>query len=68
MRELDIVLLAYLDGAYQDLCTVDKLRFAAILDLPDPELYAYLAGRSKPPDDDIARIIDGIRHSVHPPS
>ena len=66
MRELDVILLAYLDGAYRELSAVDKSRFAAILELPDPELHAYLVGRSEPPNDDIARIIDGIRQSIHP--
>lgn len=66
MRELDTVLMAYLSREYELLCERDKSIFAGILELPDPEIYAYLAGRSRPPSRDIARIIAGIRNSLHP--
>ena len=66
MRELDAVLQAFLDSRYEDLSAADKSTFAALLDLPDPDLYAYLAGRSASPNADIARLIEGIRTSLHP--
>jgi len=66
MHELDAVLQAYLSQEYGSLSEFDKSLFAAILDLPDPELYAYLAGRSQAPSPDFARIIAGIRKSLHP--
>ena len=49
----------------RELDAADKSRFAAILDLPDPELYGYLAGRSEPPDESIAALIERIRTSLH---
>ena len=66
MRELDTVLQAFLQTGCADLDAADMARFEAILELPDPELYAYLAGRSDPTDLDIARLINRIRHSLHP--
>jgi antitoxin CptB len=66
MRELDAVLQSFLQTSYADLSAADIRRFEAILDLPDPELYAYLTGRSEPPDRHIARLIERIRHSLHP--
>ncbi len=66
MRELDAVLEAFLNDQYASLSAEDKSTFEAILELPDPELYAYLAGRGRPPSDDFARIIAGIRTSLHP--
>lgn len=65
MRELDAVLRAYLESSYETLDAADKLRFARLLDLPDPELYAYVVGRSVPDDPDTARIVRGIRYSLH---
>ena len=40
--------------------------FEQILDLPDPELFAYLTGRSAPEDPAIARLVDRIRSSHRP--
>jgi len=65
MRELDAVLETFLRDSYAMLDAADKSRFAAILDLPDPELYGYLAGRSEPPDESIAALIERIRTSLH---
>jgi antitoxin CptB len=66
MRELDAVLQAFLQQSFVALSDEDKSRFALILDLPDPELYAYLAGRAAPKDGNIAALIRRIRTSLHP--
>jgi antitoxin CptB len=65
MRELDAVLQAFLATGFADLDDDDKSRFAAILDLPDPELYGYLAGRIEPKDRDLGALIGRIRASLH---
>ena len=64
MRELDTVLEAFLDESFETLSEDDKLRFAAILDLPDPELHSYILGRTEPADRDHVRLIRGIRNSL----
>jgi antitoxin CptB len=66
MRELDAVLQAFLQNSFPSLSEDDKSRFALILDLPDPELYAYLAGREAPSDGNFAALISRIRTSLHP--
>ena len=66
MRELDGVLQAFLGGTFLTLAEDDKSLFAAILDLPDPELYAYLAGRAVPDDARTSALIERIRTSLHP--
>jgi antitoxin CptB len=66
MRELDAVLQAFLRDCFDTLSEGDKLRFERILDLPDPELYAYLARRSEPSDAQDARLLELIRNSLHP--
>ena len=64
MRELDAVLQAFLEEAFDDLSDDDKGRLLAILDLPDPELYGYLLRRYEPEDPDIARLISRIRRAA----
>lgn len=61
MRELDVVLQQFLATSFAALGAADKSRFAAILDLPDPDLYAYLAGRKEPEDPRSAALIARIR-------
>ncbi len=66
MRELDAILQSFLSTVGPTLDTRELGRFAAILELPDPELHAYLSGRRAPPDADIARLIERIRASHRP--
>jgi antitoxin CptB len=65
MRELDAVLQAFLAKSYESLSDSDKQRFAAILDLPDPELYGYIVRRNEPTDAQTTRLIALIRESIH---
>jgi antitoxin CptB len=46
MRELDAVLQAFLERRGSKLSTVELAAFGELLDLPDPELHAYLVGRN----------------------
>ena len=61
MRELDAVLLAFLDRSFESLNEADKARYDALLDLPDPLLYDYLVRRHAPEDEQLARLIAVIR-------
>jgi antitoxin CptB len=62
MRELDAVLKAFLDA--NALSDAEMGQFEAILELPDPTLHAYLLGRSAPPDEATAALIERIRASL----
>jgi len=66
MRELDAVLAGFLEQAFADLPSAELGRLAAILDLPDPELYAYLVGKREPADPRFADLFERIRASVRP--
>jgi antitoxin CptB len=66
MRELDALLQAFLSDTYSTLSTADKGRFVALLELPDPELSAYLLGRDVPWDPDVERLVASIRSALHP--
>jgi succinate dehydrogenase flavin-adding protein (antitoxin of CptAB toxin-antitoxin module) len=68
MRELDALLVGFLDEVYPTLRPADKSRFAGLLQLPDTELEAYLLGQGTAPDPDDARLIAAIQRSFRPPS
>jgi succinate dehydrogenase flavin-adding protein (antitoxin of CptAB toxin-antitoxin module) len=48
MRELDDLLLGYLQNHYDDATDSDKCAFRALLELPDPELIGYLLHKEQP--------------------
>jgi len=68
MRELDAVLQSFVQSSLATLDGADLARFERILDLPDPELFAYLTGRSAPAELDIAGLIERVRSSHRPQS
>ena len=63
MGELDRLLAGFLDSAYPALSDPEKQRFADLLELPDPELNAYLLGRKEPEDGELAGLLEIIRQS-----
>lgn len=48
MLELDVLLERFVDHGYQALTEAEQQQFHALLDLPDPVLWAYLAGHEQP--------------------
>lgn len=50
MKELDLLLVAWLDTHWQAAATDERLRFARFLELPDPQIAGYLL-RDEPPTD-----------------
>jgi antitoxin CptB len=64
MRELDSLLLAFVERAAAKLTTEEIGEFEAFLELPDPTVYSYLLGRSAPADAATAALIARIRASV----
>lgn len=61
MRELDVILLRYLDQDYPSAAPADRAAFARILELQDPDLFGYLVGRTTPEDDSVRHVIARIR-------
>ncbi len=60
MRELDELLLRYLEDCYPDDDEAGKAAFRAVLELADPELNSYLLQREVPTSEPVARVIDRI--------
>ncbi len=61
MKELDVVLSAYLREHWVTASRNEKLRFEQILELPDPELAAYLMGRETPADPAWLHLLEILR-------
>jgi antitoxin CptB len=65
MKELDVLLLAYLEQHYPRACASEQESFAALLELPDPQLWSYLTGRETPADPLLSTLIDRIARLRH---
>jgi antitoxin CptB len=62
MKELDLVLLRWLEQDYPRASAAERDAFARILDLQDPELFGYLVGRAEPSDESQRHVLARIRH------
>ncbi len=60
MRELDELLLRYLECHYPASSSGDKAAFQALLELPDPELLGYLLYGQRPESVGYDRIVRAI--------
>ena len=60
MRELDLVLQGFLNSNFSSLSTDDQARFELLLELPDPDLCAYLLRKDEPKDHEIKLAVDLI--------
>lgn len=66
MRELDELLLIYLNERYPIADDDEKAAFQAVLALADPELNGYLLQRQTPPSEPIANVIRHILSRTPP--
>jgi antitoxin CptB len=60
MRELDELLLRYLETRYPGAGSGEKTAFHRVLELPDPELNGYLLQRQVPVSEPLADVIQRI--------
>jgi antitoxin CptB len=61
MRELDELLVRYLERDYRQAAPCDRDAFGRILDLQDPEIFGYLLGGTPPEDASLRHVIARIR-------
>ena len=61
MRELDALLVAFVDAGAKTLTESELVTFEGILELPDPVLHSYLLGRSAPTDAATVELVERIR-------
>jgi len=60
MKELDLLLRAYVDDEYRGADPLLKDAFRRLLDCPDPLIYDYVLGRIVPPDAALCSLIRQI--------
>ena len=61
MKELDVMLVRWLDGPGQGASSAETAHFDRLLDLPDPELAAYLLRGDPATDPELAALVATIR-------
>jgi succinate dehydrogenase flavin-adding protein (antitoxin of CptAB toxin-antitoxin module) len=61
MRELDVLLSAFLENQYAGSSEPHKTAFRRLLELSDPDLMRYLLSGENPADPDLAYVVDRIR-------
>ena len=60
MKELDFLLERYTHAKSLPVSAAERGTFARLLDLPDPELMAYLLGEDVPGDPELAGLVRRI--------
>ena len=64
MRELDVLLERYLAERYPSAPRVEQQAFEALLELPDPQLFAYLTRRDQPADPEWMNVVDRLANAL----
>lgn len=57
MRELDALLMRYLDQRYAVAGAAEQSAFRRLVSLPDPEILALLTGRLRSDDEMVNRVV-----------
>ena len=60
MKELDVLLLRYVDEVYPAADESVQQAFRRLLSMPDPEILALLTGRSVAQDEHLAGIVEQL--------
>ena len=62
MKELDVIMSRYLEHHYESASMADRDKFKQLLELPDPDLYDLLLGRSEVKDSELRQIVGVLRN------
>jgi len=63
MRELDVLLQRYLEQRYASASQEEQQAFEALLELPDPQLFAYVVKREQPSDPHLVNVVARLTQS-----
>ena len=61
MRELDVLLLRYLEEQYAQASIDERQAFGAFLELQDPEIFRYLLGPDPELEEPLRNVVESIR-------
>jgi antitoxin CptB len=65
MRELDVLLERYLEERYPSAPAAEQQAFESLLELQDPELFAYIMGRATPSRPEWVDVIARLTNADH---
>ncbi len=68
LRELDLLLLPFVEDVYPSLDTAARAVYLRLLDHEDPELLVWLTGREVPADPQLAAMVERVRAHDRPVS
>ena len=57
MKELDMLLLSYVDNHYSNVGQIKQRTFRKLLSMPDPDILALLTGKATTDDEHLADVI-----------
>lgn len=60
MRELDMLLLAYVESHYSAASRVEQSAFCQLLTMPDPDILALLTGRLVADDEPLRHVLQRL--------
>ena len=66
MRELDLVLLRYLEQTYAEAPVEEQAAFRQVLEMQDPEILDHLTDRADPPGGALGRVVETLRTGPGP--
>ena len=66
MKELDVLLVPFLDEVYSDLNEADQAKYRNLLDCQDPDLFTLFMRTSRSSDADLQYMVDMILDRVQP--
>ena len=67
-REMDLLLLRFLEQDYPRLNSREQSLFGSLLDEADPDIYAWITGQAQPANPDYLPLIEKISPIPHHPS
>lgn len=65
-KELDLLLLGWLSRCFASATAEQRAAFAALLELPDPQLAGYLLGTEHPHEATLAAAVEAVRSPAEP--
>ncbi|WP_144391407.1 succinate dehydrogenase assembly factor 2 [Pleionea sediminis] len=61
MLELDVILVPFVEKHFASLDEQDQRLMLELLEQPDPDLFNWIMGYSRPEDDSFAQLVSKIR-------
>jgi len=63
IREMDILLLHFIESQYDDLTTKEQKIFEQLLEESDMDIMAWIMEKATPPSEEIAQLVKLIREN-----